>query len=131
MKLPIRSCEVLFLHMQPNLVTHLEFVWNSMLIMALLVLGIGFLQNIMDLLSDVLNIFNEPGGFISLCGSMRRFNLCGCKWKSYVNGAQWLKYQAYLKWAMASRAMNRSIIANLHIRKVVIPCAWMFRVVHP
>ena len=70
MNLPIGSCEVLFLQMQPNLVAHLEFVWNPMLIMALLVLGIGFLQNIMDLLLDVLNIFNETGGFVGLCVSM-------------------------------------------------------------
>ena len=37
-----------------------------MLIMVLLVLGIGFLQNIMNLLLDVLNIFNEPSGFVIL-----------------------------------------------------------------
>ena len=54
-KLPIRSCEALFLQMQPNLVGHLEFVGNSMLIMALLALGIGFLQNIMDLFLDLLD----------------------------------------------------------------------------
>ena len=77
--------------MKPNLVGHLEFVWNSMLIMALLVLGINFLQNIMDLLLDVLNIFNEPGGFAGLFVSMRIFGLCGCKGKSYISGAQWLK----------------------------------------
>ena len=71
MKLPIGSCEVLFLQMQPNLVSHLEFVWNPMLIMALLVFGIGFLQNIIDLFLDVLNIFNEPGGFVCHCVSMR------------------------------------------------------------
>ena len=92
MKLSIGSCEALFLQMQPNLVAHLEFVWNPMLIMALLVLGIGFLKNIMDMLLDVLNIFNEPGGFIGLCvSSMRGFGLCGWKGKSYINGAQWLK----------------------------------------
>ena len=77
--------------MQPNFVTHLEFVWNLMLIMALLVLGVGFLQNIMDLLLDVLNIFNEPSGFVSLYVSMKGFSLCVCKGKSYINGAQWLK----------------------------------------
>ena len=86
--------------MQPNLITHLEFVWNPMLIMALLVLGIGFLQNIMDLLSDVMNLFNEPRGFVGLYVSMRGFVLCGCKGKSYINGAQWLKSQAYLKWVV-------------------------------
>jgi hypothetical protein len=37
MKLLIGSCEALSLQMKPNLVSHLEFVWNSMLIMALLV----------------------------------------------------------------------------------------------
>ena len=74
MKIPIGPCEVLFLQMQPNLVAHLEFVWNLMLIMALLVLGIGFLQNIMNLLSDVMNVFNEPGGFVCLCVSMRGFD---------------------------------------------------------
>jgi hypothetical protein len=90
-KFPIGSCEVLFLQMQPNLVAHLEFVWNLMLIMVLLILGIGFLQNIMDMLSDVLNLLNESSGFVILYASMRGFNLCGCKGKSYINGDQWLK----------------------------------------
>jgi hypothetical protein len=73
--------------MQPNLIADLEFVWNPMLIMALLVLGIVFLQNIIDLLLDVLNIFNELGGFVNLYVSMRGFILCGYKGKSYINGA--------------------------------------------
>ena len=101
-----------------------------MLIMALLILGIDFLQDIMDLLLDVLNLFNEPSCFVSLRVSMRRVGLCGCNWKSYINGTQWLKAKANLKWAMASRAMNKSIVVVLHIRKVVIPHAWMFGVVH-
>ena len=60
--------------MQPNLSTHLEleFVWNLMLIMALLVIAIGFLQNIMDLLLDVLNPFNEICCFANLHVSTRR-----------------------------------------------------------
>ena len=95
--LPIGSCEALFLQMNPNFGAHLEFVWNPMLIMALLVLNIGFMQNIMDLLSDVLNRFNGTGGFVGLFISMRGFGLCGCKGKSYMNGAQWLKSEAYLK----------------------------------
>ena len=81
--------------MKPNLVTHLELVWNPMLIMVLLMLGISSLQNIMDLLLNVLNLFYEPGGFVNLFVSMRRFGLCGCKGKSDINGAQWLKAQAY------------------------------------
>ena len=129
-KILIKSSEALFLQMQPNLVAHLEFVWNSMLIMALLVLGIGFLQNLMDLLLDVLNIFNEFGVFVSLCVSMRRFMMCGGKEKSYINGAQWLKPQAYLKQAIASRALNSYVVVVLYIRKDVVPCVWMFGVVH-
>ena len=42
--------------------------------------------------------------------------------KSYINGAQWLKSQAYLKWDVASRVVNNSIVTELHIRKDVIPC---------
>ena len=130
-KLHIGSCEVLFLQMQPNLVTHVEFVWNPMLIMALLVLGIGFMQNIMDLLLDVLNIFNEPGGFVNLYMRMGRVKLCGCKEKSCINRAKWLKPQANLKRVVPSRVVNSSTVVVVHIRKVVIPCAWMFGFVHP
>jgi hypothetical protein len=41
--------------------------------MALLVLSIGFLQNLMDLLADVLNPLNESGGFVDLRLNMGRF----------------------------------------------------------
>ena len=85
-KLYIGSYEALFLQMQPNLIAHLKFVWNLMLIMALLVLGIRFLQNIMDLLSDMMNIFNEFGDSIGLCVSMRGFALCGCKGRATSMG---------------------------------------------
>ena len=99
--------------------------------MALLVLGIGFLQNIMDLLSDVLNIFNEPSVFVSLYVSMRIFSLCVCEGKSYINWAQWLKSQAYLKRVVASRTVKSFVVVVFLVRKVVIQCAWMFGVVHP
>jgi hypothetical protein len=38
----------------------------------LLVLSIGFLQNLMDLLVDVLNLLNESGGFVGLRLNMGR-----------------------------------------------------------
>jgi hypothetical protein len=116
--------------MKPNRVALLEFVWNLMMIMVLLVLGIGFLQNIMDMLFDVSNPFNEPVFFFGLHASMRRLSLCGFKGRSYINGDQWLKPQASLKWAMASRAMNSSVVVVLYIRKVVIPYAWIFGVLN-
>ena len=42
-KLLMGSCKAFFLQVQPNFVTHLKLMWQSMLIMALLVLGIGLL----------------------------------------------------------------------------------------
>ena len=35
-----------------------------------------------------------------------------------------------MKWVVASRAMKSCVVAMLHIRKVVISCAWMFGVIH-
>jgi hypothetical protein len=69
MKLLMGSCKAFFLQVQPNFISHLKLVWHPVLIMALLVLGIGLLQNILNLLADVLDSFNEPGGFVgfSLC----------------------------------------------------------------
>jgi hypothetical protein len=45
-------------------------VWNLALTMALFVFRIGFIQNIMELLVDVLNLFNEFGFLISPSLSM-------------------------------------------------------------
>jgi hypothetical protein len=42
-KLPMWSCKVLFLQVQPNFVAHLKLMWHPMLIMALFVLFIGLL----------------------------------------------------------------------------------------
>jgi hypothetical protein len=60
------SCKTLFLQVQPNFISHLKLVWHPVLIMALLVLGNGLLQNILNLLEDVLDLFNELGGFVEL-----------------------------------------------------------------
>jgi hypothetical protein len=50
------SLEALFLKMKPYLISHLKLVWYSMLIMAFLVFGIGFMKNTMNLLLDVLDV---------------------------------------------------------------------------
>jgi hypothetical protein len=50
-----------------------------MLIMAVLVLSIGFLQTLLDLLEDVLNMLNESGGFVGLRLNMGRVGMCGGK----------------------------------------------------
>jgi hypothetical protein len=78
-ELPMGPCKVLFLQMQPDLISHLKLVGYSVLIMVLLVLSIGFLQNLMDVLVDVLNLLNEYGGFFGLRLDMGRLCLCGCK----------------------------------------------------
>ena len=53
------SYEPLFLEMKPNLIPHLQLVWNPMLVMSLLVLSIEIFQNFMDLLVDVLDLFKK------------------------------------------------------------------------
>ena len=57
----------------------MNLVQYLVLIMALLLLNIGFLQNLMDLLVDVLNPLNESDGFVSLIMNMGIICLCGCK----------------------------------------------------
>jgi hypothetical protein len=80
----------------------------------------------MDLLVDVLDPFNEFGGFVNLILSMARLCMCGCKGQCYINGAQWLKSQAHLKRVMVGQAMEGSVVVVLNIRKDLIPCAWIF-----
>jgi hypothetical protein len=67
------------MQVQPNFIVHLKLVWRPVLIMAFLVLGIGILQNILNLLMDVLDSFNEPNGFVSSGLRMGQFFLCGHK----------------------------------------------------
>ena len=64
-KLAVRSSEALLLKMQPYFIAHLEVVWHPVLIMALLVLLIGFVQYIMNLLADVLNSLDEVTCFVN------------------------------------------------------------------
>ena len=66
MKLAVGSSEALLLQMQPHFVTHLEVVWHPMLIMSLLVLSIGSIQDVMNLLVNVLNVLNEVVYLVSL-----------------------------------------------------------------
>jgi hypothetical protein len=70
MKLLMGSCKELFMQVKPKFISHLKILWNPVLIMALLVLGIGILKNILKLLVDVLDSFNEPGGFLGFGFSM-------------------------------------------------------------
>jgi len=102
-----------------------------MLIMGLLVLSIGFLQNGMDLLMDVLNPFNELGGFFGLRLNMGQFYLCGRNRYCDINGTHQLKSQTHLKGFVVGRAMESSIVDVLNIGETrIIPCEWMLRVLH-
>jgi len=73
-----------------------------MLIMTLFVLSIGFNRDIMNLIENFLNAFNELDGFLSFILNLCK--LCLCSFKSHYNiiGTQWLKYQAHLKRVVAS-----------------------------
>jgi hypothetical protein len=68
-----------------------------MLIMVMLVLRIGFMQNLMDLLEDVLNLLNESSGFVDCRMIMGRFYLCGGKRKCNINGSQGWESQIHVK----------------------------------
>jgi hypothetical protein len=85
--LVMESCKELFIQLQPNFIVYLKLVWHSVLIMVLLVLGIGLIQNILNLLVDVLDSFNEMGDFFGFTLCMGRF----------FHGSQWLKSQSHLK----------------------------------
>jgi hypothetical protein len=98
--------------------------------MELLVLSIGFLQNLLDLLADVMNLHNEFGFFVDRRLIMGRVCLCGGKRKCNINGSQGLGSQTHLKWAMAGGAMESPIVTVLNIEETLIPCTWMLRIVH-
>ena len=85
-KLAMGSSEALLLQMQPHFVTHLEVVWHPMLIMSLLVLSIGSVQDVMNLLADVLNALNEVVSPISFILDINRIFLSSCKWYGHING---------------------------------------------
>jgi hypothetical protein len=125
------SCEALFLQVQPHLISHLKLVWYSMFFVALLVLGIGFMHNIMNLFLDVLDALNKFGFLISLNLIMGGLFMCRCNGKSYINGGQWLEPQAHLKRVVANRDVEGYVVAMFNIRNAFIPCAWMFGIVHP
>jgi hypothetical protein len=76
-------------------------MWNLMLIMVLLVLVIGLLQDILNLLADVLDPLNEPGGFVSLSWSRRGVDRGDRKGKCNIYGTQWLESQPHLKGVVA------------------------------
>ena len=57
-----------------------------MLIMALLVLSIGYVQYVMNLLADVLNALNEVICFVNFRLDMSRIGLSSRKWHGNVNG---------------------------------------------
>ena len=56
-----------------------------MLIMALLVFNIGFVQYIMDLLMDVLSALNEVVSPFNFGLNVSQIYLSGCKWYGHIN----------------------------------------------
>jgi hypothetical protein len=91
--------------------------WISAKYHELVVGCVGFIQQIW--------LLDQPG--LSMGGLF----LCNCNGKSYVNGGQWLEPQAHLKRVVANRVVEGSVVAMLNIRKDLIPCVWMFGIVHP
>jgi hypothetical protein len=98
--------------------------------MTLLVLSIGFLQNLLDLLVDVLNLLNESGGFVNRRLIMGRVCLCSGKGKCNINESQGLESQTHLKWAMVGGTMESPVVTVLDIWETLVPCTRMLRIVH-
>jgi hypothetical protein len=98
--------------------------------MVLLVLSIGFLQNLMDLLEDVVNLLNESSGFFYLRMNMGIICLCGCKSYCNINGTQGLESQPHLKGSMAIGAMEGHVVVVLNIGKTLIPSTNILRFIH-
>ena len=97
-----------------------------MLIIPLLVLSIGFVQYVMELLVDVLNLLNEAICLVSFGLDMSWICLSHYKWYGYINWTHWLASQAHLKMVMASRDVESLVVAVLDIGDPLIPCAWIF-----
>ena len=57
-----------------------------MLIMVLFVLSIDFVQYIIDLLVDVLNVLNEVVSPVDFRLDVSRICLSVCKWYGHING---------------------------------------------
>jgi hypothetical protein len=98
--------------------------------MVLLVLSIGFLQNFLDMLADVLNLLNESGGFVDRRLIKERVYLCGGKRKYNVNGSQGLESKTHLKWYMFDGTMERPVVTVLDISETLVPCTWMLIILH-
>jgi len=126
----ISSGKAFLLQMQPNFVAYLKLVWHPMLIMLLLVLGIWFLQNFMDLLVNMVDVLNEVICLICFGLDMHWIYVSSCKWHNHINGRKWLESQAHLKRVVVSWAMEILVVAMLNIGEALIPCAWMLWVVH-
>jgi hypothetical protein len=98
--------------------------------MALLVLSIGFLQNLLDLLVDLLNLLNESSGFDDHKLIRERFIMCSSKRKCNIKGSQGLESQTHLKWAMVSGTMESPVVTMLDIWETLVPCMRILRIVH-
>jgi hypothetical protein len=79
MKLTMRPCKELFLQVRLKIFANLKLVRHLLLDMAFLVIGIGILQKILNLLADVLDLLNDPGGFFIFSWSMQLVFLGGRK----------------------------------------------------
>jgi hypothetical protein len=101
-----------------------------MLIMVLLVLSIGYLQNILDLFADVLNLLNETSDFLDRRLIKGRVCMCGGKRESNINGSQGFESQTHLKWAMDDGTMESPVVTMLDIGETLVLCTWILRIVH-
>ena len=79
---------------------------------------------------DVLDPLNEPGGFDNFSWSRIWVSWGDRKGKCNIYGTQWLESQTHLKGAVASWAMQGSVVAMLDIGNTLIPCAGVLGIIY-
>ena len=106
-----------FPNVQLDLITNLEAMLNSMLIMPCLVLGLTSFQLFLHCLVNFLDLFNELGCFVHIIMSIN----CYVFNKYKIQGRLWYKTKTSLKRRSLSRRVLGMVVSMLHITQILIP----------
>ena len=117
----------IFADVQPDLITNLEAMLNSMLIMPCLVLGMTSFQLFLHCLVSFLDLFNEIGYFVHIIVSIN----CYVFTEEKIQGRPWCKTKSSLKRRYLYRRVHSTILSMLHITQMFIPKLGMLAAIAP
>ena len=112
----------IFVDVQPNLITNLEVMLNSMLVMPCLVLGLASFQLFLYCLVNFLDLFNELGCFVHIIVSIN----CYVFTEDKIQGILWYKTKTTLKRRNLSSRVLGMVVSMLNITQMLIPKLGMF-----